>query len=89
MPCCDTIEVSCCDTQISSDCPMEMTNCEISSFIPLMAAPLNEISGKTELDIQENFSHINYVGEKRNDIYTRSFHFKFLHPPDFYIPLLI
>lgn len=89
MPCCDTIEVSCCDSVEPMDCTMEMANCELNVFIPLVAAPLNEIDGKTVVDISTLVQTHSFFENVPTQFFIEKGHFQNHHPPNFHLPLLI
>ncbi len=66
---------------------MEMSECRLSSFIPLMAAPLNEVNVSKEYDISE-LMHIRFeLNQFRGSIQPIHI-FSFQHPPEYFIPLI-
>lgn len=89
MPCCDEIELSCCNKDKPIDCPMEMANCEMSTFVPLMAAPLNEINGKTDIDVSIMVQTHSFFENVPTQFVNQNEHFQNHHPPNFHFPLLI
>jgi len=89
MPCCDTIEISCCDSVEPIECAMEMSNCELSAFFPLMAAPLNEIDGKSNLDITTIVQTYSFFESIQLQYFIEKDRFQNHHPPNFHLPLLI
>ena len=88
-PCCEQIELSCCDMDKPMDCPMEMSNCEMSAFVPLIAAPLNEIDGKNLIDIALMGQTHSFFENAPIHFVNQQEHFQNHHPPNFYLPLLI
>ena len=89
MPCCEQIELSCCNKDKPMDCPMEMADCELSTFVPLMAAPLNEIDGKTNIDCSSMDQTHSYFENVSTQFIDQDEHFQNHHPPNFHLPLLI
>lgn len=87
MPCCETVEISCCEKDKPMDCPMEMSECRVSSFIPLMAAPLNEVNVSKEYDISE-LMHIWLELDQFHPSIQPIHNFSFQHPPEYFIPLI-
>ena len=89
IPCCEQIELSCCNIDKPMDCPMEMANCEMSTFVPLIAAPLNEIDGQTHMDISMVGQTHSFFENAPKQSVNQIEHFQNHHPPNFYLPLLI
>ena len=89
MPCCEQIELSCCSMDKPMDCPMEMANCEMSAFIPLMAAPLHEIDGKTDVDISSIVQTHSLFESAPTQLFIKNGDFQYLHLPNFTLPILI
>ena len=71
------------------DCPMEMANCEMSAFIPLMAAPLHEIDGKTDVDVSSIVQTRSLFESAPTQLFIQNEDFQYHHPPNFTLPLLI
>ncbi|MDP6401656.1 MAG: hypothetical protein QF835_03935 [Candidatus Marinimicrobia bacterium] len=89
MPCCEQIELSCCEKDKPMDCPMEMSNCEMSTFVPLMVAPLHEIDGNTDIDVSTMVQTHSFFENAPAQFINQNEHFQNHHPPNFHLPLLI
>ena len=87
MPCCKIVGGSCCDVEKSIECPMEMSECRVSAFFPLMGAPLNETDGSCDFE-EINLCQNNQIMKHWHDSFPSSLKFVYQHPPEIFIPLI-
>ncbi|MBT4034032.1 MAG: hypothetical protein HOB84_15245 [Candidatus Marinimicrobia bacterium] len=81
--------VSCCETQVETECDMAMTSCNVTLFVPLISAPLIKVDSNISLDIASApVLHIEVLPEQFQVNSTNPDHFQVAPPPD-HTPLLI
>jgi hypothetical protein len=68
---------------------MEMANCEMSAFIPLIAAPLHEVDMKTDVHVAIMVQTHSFFENAPTQLFIQDEHFQNHHPPNFHLPLLI